>query len=68
MSIHAKSEQPTSLKDKLASLTVHSAGACAFGRIANDLDDETRQALFDAKSSSSILRFHQCVYISRYVR
>jgi len=51
MSIHAKSEQPTSLKDKLASLTVHSAGACAFGRIANDLDDETRQALFDAMRS-----------------
>lgn len=55
MSIHTKSEQskPLSLKDRLTSLSVHSAGACAFGRLANDLDGETREALFEAMRSQA---------------
>lgn len=53
MSIHAKQDQPTSLKDKLKSLSVTSISSCAFGRIANDLDDETREALFGAMRSSA---------------
>jgi hypothetical protein len=55
MSIHAKPEQPQalSLKDRLNSLTVTSAGSCAFGRLANELDSETREALFDAMRSSA---------------
>lgn len=55
MSIHAKPEQPnpSSLKDKLTSLTIHSAGACAFGRLANELDEETREALFAAMRSTA---------------
>lgn len=53
MSIHAKPEQPTSLKDKLTSLTITNSGACAFGRLANELDEETRDALFAAMRSSA---------------
>lgn len=55
MSIHAKSEQskPLSLKDKLTSLTTHTAGACVFGRLANDLDEETREVLFEVMRSQA---------------
>lgn len=53
MSIHAKPDQPTSLKDKLETLTIASVANCAFGRLANELDDETKDALFAAMRSSA---------------
>lgn len=55
MSIHAKQEKTSlpSLRDKLNSLTVHSVGVCSFGKIANELDEETREALFEAMRSSA---------------
>ena len=53
MSIQPGHDKPVSLKDKLASLTVQSAGQCALGRLANELDEETREALFAAMRSSA---------------